>query len=74
MQGQAAYDLEAFDKSEKMSEIWNKLYLAANDGKSEMTISFDVLGLTRDAILTITVLRMHGYQVKFGNNEIEVKW
>ena len=67
-QGQAAMDLDTFDKSEMMKGILNRIKPVG------MTVfSFDDLGTSREAIFIITLLRIKGYQVDIGDGEIIVK-
>ncbi|WP_203334332.1 hypothetical protein [Planococcus beigongshangi] len=76
-QGQAATDLDTFDKSEKMMEIRSFLRISANEGNSSSVISFENLGNSREAIFIITLLRNHGYTVNYGKKDdgvIIVKW
>lgn len=73
-QGQAATDLDTFDKSEKMLEIRNVLRISANEGNSSSVISFENLGSSREAIFIITLLRIKGYEVDLGDGVIIVKW
>lgn len=71
--GQAAHDLAAFDKSEKMMEIRNILRVSANEGNSSSVISFENLGTTRETVYIVTLLRKHGYTVDYGEDVIIVK-
>lgn len=72
-QGQAAIDLDSFDKSEKMMEIRNILRISANEGNSSTVFSFENLGTNREAIFIVTLLRKHGYEVEYGDDVIIVK-
>ena len=72
-QGQAAIDLESFDKSAKMMEIRNILRISANEGNLSTVIGYESLGTTREAVFIITLLRQHGYTVEHGENVIIVK-
>lgn len=71
--GKAAFDLAAFDKSEKMMEIRNTLRVSANEGNVSTVISFNTLGTSREAVYIVTLLRKHGYTVDYGDNVIIVK-
>lgn len=71
--GNAADDLRAFDKSEKMMEIRNVLRVSANEGNTSTVISFGNLGTNRESIFIVTLLRQHGYTVEYGDDVIIVK-
>lgn len=67
-QGQAALDLDTFDKSEMMKGIMQRV-----DQPGTAVIGFDDMGTSREGIFIITLLRLKGYQVDIGNGEIIVK-
>lgn len=72
-QGQAATDLAAFDKSEKMTEIRNLLEISAEEGNVATVFMLESLGNSREAIFTITLLRKQGYTVNHTKDVIIVK-
>lgn len=76
LQGQAGYDLQAFDKSADMSEIRGMLTAAANKGNFSLEIPYDSFsdGSTRNSLMAITLLRSHGYECSLTDVGILVKW
>ena len=71
--GQAAISLDRFDRSSKMRDILNILKASKEYNNDFTLFSFDELGTSREAIFIITLLRIKGYTVDLGNNEIIVK-
>lgn len=72
-QGQAAIDLDTFEKSEKMKEINNILQISCENGNAATIFAFEYLGTSRESIIIVTLLRKKGYSVEYGNNVIIVK-
>lgn len=71
--GQAAIDLDTFEKSEKMQEIRNILQTSADVGNLATIFAFEYLGTSREAIFIVTLLRKHGYTVEYEDDVIIVK-
>ena len=71
--GQAAISLDQFDRSRKMRDILSILKASKEYNNDFTLFSFDELGTSRESIFIITLLRIKGYTVDLGNNEIIVK-
>lgn len=71
--GQAAISLDQFDRSTKMQQVLQLVQASKEAGKEQTLFSFDELGTSREAIFIITLLRIKGYTVDLGDNEIIVK-
>ena len=71
--GQAAISLDRFDRSSKMRDILSILKASKEYNNDFTLFSFDELGTSREAIFIITLLRIKGYTVDLGNNEIIVR-
>lgn len=72
-QGQAAVSLEEFDKSAMMDGIRSIIQEVAITGARLVFIVNEKLGTTREAIFIVTLLRIHGYEVKFHQEGISIK-
>ncbi len=70
---QVAISLDQFDKSNKMLEIMDLLKLSKTLGHDYRVFSFEDLGTSREAIFIITLLKIKGYVVDLGNDEIIVR-
>lgn len=71
--GQAAIDLDTFDKSEMMAQIRSTIQEVANTGARSVFIVYELLGTSRETIFIVTLLRNHGYEVQFYPGGISVK-
>lgn len=56
--GQAAVALDTFDRSDQMQGVLNRI-----NNQSETFIDYDDLGNSREAVYTITLLRIKGFTV-----------
>lgn len=74
--GRAAYDLEAFSKSEAMAAISEIVKHAKADGQQSVDIAYDNIGdgSTRNGLMAVTILRMDGYRSEFGGEGITITW
>lgn len=75
-QGQAAYDLEAFDKGAEMAEMRGKMFTIANQGVEHILIAYDDVGdgSTRHGLMAVTLFGMHGFTVTFEENGLRIEW